>query len=373
MIFVGASRSQPAHPLSTSARQPRYIVHHKDAMRRALSLSIAFVVVYLCFDFDSTYRQQLLPLHQTNSSWHHEVDDRQSTSHSTCIAMLLTNYEADIHNALLAIRSLDDNLLSGDFVTPFLVFNEGDITPEHQSKLKSATRRKIHFPYVNFSVYPTGFYPDKEEGPSFFKRTKFGYQQMCAFWITHIWKHKALSENNCETIMRMDADSCFLDRIDQNESIPGLNSKDLVYRANRIVVEKQYIEGMWSLTNKFLTEKRLVPRHVELWNRANETFRQHGHMLSFYNNFEISRVEFFQREEVMEYQNMMTEQEPFGVYRKRWGDAVVRYLTLALFAFPHEIHMAAPTAYAHGGRKWAEGMNRGCPNILLGDIKFSTS
>lgn len=277
-----------------------------------------------------------------------------------CVALLLSSSDEDMHNVQLAIRSFDKHI-QDNLTTPFLIFQEGDMSAEQQQNLRDASTREITFPFVNLSMYPTGFEGESETNNLFRKRSKFGYQQMCRFWISRIWTHEALREINCKTVMRMDADSCFWEDMDVSDALPRLNSEEEVYRANVIRNEKGvYIEGLWDLTQQYVKDNNLVPRNTELWSRANETFQQTGSLPYVYNNFEIAKVSFFLREDVMDYQKRVAEEEPFGVFRRRWGDAVVRYLTLALFADRTEIDLNVPSSYGHGRPR---RMNRGCPGL----------
>lgn len=57
--------------------------------------------------------------------------------------------------------------------------------------------------------------------------------------------------------------------------------------------------------------------------------------LLFYNNFEVAHVPFFFRPEVRHWTAAVMDSG--GIYKYRWGDAVLRYLTLALFAEPNQI------------------------------------
>jgi hypothetical protein len=64
-----------------------------------------------------------------------------------------------------------------------------------------------------------------------------------------------------------------------------------------------------------------------------------------------------QSPEVMAWHYAVTEEEPLGVFRNRWGDAIVRFATMAIFAAPEEIEgMKRPVGYSHGP---------GCPGITL--------
>lgn len=148
-------------------------------------------------------------------------------------------------------------------------------------------------------------------------------------------------------IMRMDADSCFLNDTDVDDAMPRLRSNDEVYRANQIAYEHtRYADGLWEFTEQYAKENNLTPRNMDLWSTAKKAVK-YRRLPSFANNFEVSKVEFFTREDVMMYQIAVAEQEPFGIFRKRWGDAPIRLLTLALFASPSEIDMIVPSSYAH--------------------------
>jgi hypothetical protein len=56
---------------------------------------------------------------------------------------------------------------------------------------------------------------------------------------------------------------------------------------------------------------------------------------NYYNNFEITKVKFFQRKDVCHWVEFIDS--TYGIFKYRWGDAVLRYLTLALFAERQEV------------------------------------
>jgi len=55
------------------------------------------------------------------------------------------------------------------------------------------------------------------------------------------------------------------------------------------------------------------------------------------NNFEIMRREFFQRPSVQAFTERIVNKEPYGIYKHRWGDAALRFMSLALFSSKEEI------------------------------------
>mmetsp|Transcript_22369 Transcript_22369/g.48144 ORF Transcript_22369/g.48144 Transcript_22369/m.48144 type:complete len:335 (+) Transcript_22369:126-1130(+) len=273
-----------------------------------------------------------------------------------CVAILLANSPKDVRNSILAIKSIDDYIKDGG-TTPILIFHEGNLSNETKQRLSgSSQKREIIFPYIDFSSYPPGFDPLGEiDDLNSTERGSWGYQQVRRFWISRLWTHDAVRERNCGIIMRMDADSCFMKDVGVGDALPGLKL-DEVYRANTIQTDNpaQYVRGLMQLTRMYMEKKNLKPRNEELWEQANRLSLKMGRLPSFDTNFEVSKVSFFAREDVMDYQMAVADQQPFGVFRQRWGDAHVRFLTLALFAEPSMIDLSVPSSYSHGWR---------CPGI----------
>ena len=68
---------------------------------------------------------------------------------------------------------------------------------------------------------------------------------------------------------------------------------------------------------------------------------------TFYNNFEITSVAFMRLPEVRKWHSRVSEEPPFGVFRRRWGDAGVKFLTMAMFAEEREIVRTEVKGYEH--------------------------
>lgn len=66
----------------------------------------------------------------------------------------------------------------------------------------------------------------------------------------------------------------------------------------------------------------------------------------YYNNFEILDLNFFRRTDVREWTQAVDQS--FNIFRHRWGDAPLRYLTTALFA-KRELICHVPVHYLHSG------------------------
>lgn len=250
------------------------------------------------------------------------------------IVTLVTNLDKDIKELETALKSLA--FLEGDnpnFPTPVLVFNEGDLSAAQiHTIVESSSDRPIAFPVAQlFTDFPEG-YEDKDPvfPLSFNNRKKWGYYHMIKFWISDIWKHPALKP--FEVIMRIDSDSCFKE---PNHYLPFFAHEHLVYQSQYVGYEAErakYIKGLYEFVRAYMSKHNIVPRNPMLWQFVASAHDASESLPVFQTNLEISHKSFMQRREVAKFHKAVTEEEPFGVFRYRWGDAVVRFVTVALFA-----------------------------------------
>ena len=213
--------------------------------------------------------------------------------------------------------------------TPLIIFHEGDFLESHQSLVRSFTwRRAVSFAYVNWTQFPTGFNPETyqekwdypHKGPH-----KWGYNQMIRFWVTRIWHHPAI--RGYTALVRLDSDSC-LTKPFSGFYLPR-GSNYLSWRASYEC--GTYSNGEAEFAEKYLKDQRLEVADPVEWERRGAEV---GCVPAFYNNFEVTRVAFFQREDVAKFQLAITDTEPYGVFGWRWGDAAIRWFTLTLFSPP---------------------------------------
>jgi hypothetical protein len=252
------------------------------------------------------------------------------TATTSAIVMLLSNRQEDIDDAIFAIHSMEPYLPP---IVPMLIFNEGNLSELQTRALVNSTSRLIFFPLVNFSDFPIGFSPHNVSN-NWSKRSPWGYQQMCRFWSTKLWRHEAL--DNYTTIMRMDSDSCLVGPLPNG--LPQLPS-GVVYAANTIKRDPELVSaGIWHVTEAHVQKHNLTPKNEKLWHMAKKNWVRHRQMPVFYTNFEVNRVDFFRQENVMDFLETITEKPPYGVFHHRWGDAIVRFLTIAIFAEPYQLY-----------------------------------
>jgi len=267
------------------------------------------------------------------------------------IALLVSGRPQDVEEAQTALKSLE--FLKGDknpeHPAPVLIFNEGDLSKEEELALASSTNRPISFPRVDFTSFPEGFDPDIENVE--FKvtgRSKWGYYQMIRFWTTTIWKHAAIER--FDTVMRIDTDSCFKE---VNNYLPNFQHDDLFYHSQYVgVVPKHganYIEGMYDFVQDWMadTHQPSEPGNPLLWHYATTMWESQRTLPLFRTNFELSKKSFMQRGDVARFHEAITERQPFHVFRHRWGDAILRYLLLSVFASSSRVSTIAPTGYFH--------------------------
>lgn len=262
------------------------------------------------------------------------------------VATLLASREKDVQDLCVALTSLA--FLGGDskdFPAPILVFNEGDLSEEQVKFVVSCTERPVAFPQVDFKTFPDGF--DEKVISKMFRvegRKEWGYYQMIRFWITGIWKHPALEPFG--TVMRIDSDSCFKAT---NEYLPNFKHDNLLYYSQFVGFEdgKNYTTGLLDFAEDFMKSIGRHPGDPLMWAFIKTTWEEHQSLPLFMTNFEVSRKSFMQRPDVAKWHEALTEKEPFGIFRYRWGDAVTRFLTAAMFAQNHQVMTSYPEGYGH--------------------------
>lgn len=267
------------------------------------------------------------------------------------ICMLVSNNDKDIEDIQVALASL--NFLRGDsdLPSPVLVFNEGDLSMEQMEALVSSTRRPIAFPTIDLSTFPTGFNPEEYDtaGQPHFdvaNRKPWGYYQMIRFFVTRIWDHPSIERY--ETIMRMDSDSCFKA---PNPYLPHMMHEHIVYHSQYVGVEPEagrpYIEGLFDFTVEYMTRVNKSPGNMMLWHFIESTWSSSQTLPVFRTNLEVSKKSYMQRVDVKKWHNTLTEEEPFGLFRYRWGDAITRFIEAAVFGTDDTVLTIRHEGYYH--------------------------
>lgn len=213
-----------------------------------------------------------------------------------------------------------------------MLFHTGFPFASEIAQIMSATRRRVIFRNVDreFASFPNGFDPYTNE-PTFWKRGKWNYHHMIRFWFKLIFDIEEMK--NFDYVMRLDTDSRLIGKWANVFDL--MKVKDIVYIANDEQIEfEKVLPGTLELQTFFTdytTKKKLIPQDPS---KISAAFMKNG-IRTYYNNFELFRTTFFRQAIVQDWINAVDASH--GIYKYRWGDAILRYLTLALFAKDHQV------------------------------------
>jgi len=264
------------------------------------------------------------------------------------VVILVPDNDEDLNDLKFALRSLRSNKIVQK-ETPILIFHEDSFPVEKKWEIMKWTLNPISFHLGDFS-FPEGFSPDDESDPN--SASVWGYSLTNRFWIYSLWTHSAVRQ--FDTIMRIDTDSCFVE--------PGFDVEDLqlpairgryVYRSSGPSTGVNvWIDGLFEFAENYMEQNNITPKHPELWERTKNMWYDEGTLPVFSSNFEVNRVSFFLRHDVMMWHHDLTDSEPFGVFNEKWGDAQTRVLTMAMFggkdSDEDNVLMKTHPGYRHG-------------------------
>jgi hypothetical protein len=225
-----------------------------------------------------------------------------------------------------------DARLRDNCSSTILLFHTGFPFASDITRIMSSTRRRVILHNVDqyFASFPDGFDPYLIE-PTFWYRGKWNYHQMIRFWFKHVFEIDKLQR--FEYVMRLDTDSRLLGR--WFNVFEMMKVKQLVYLANEQQLElEKVLPGTMKLQTffvEYLNQMQLVPQDQAKVDSAftKDTIR------IYYNNFEVFQTKFFRRTDVRSWIDAIDASH--GIYKYRWGDAMLRYLTLALFAKDYQV------------------------------------
>lgn len=312
---------------------------------------------------DNKYKRRALRSNNTS-------DSKKLQYSRSAIVTLTTKSNEDINELCTAMKSLKN--LQGDRTSPILVFNEGNLNSEQMYFLSMCTDRTVAFPVVHLNgQYPPHFNPTRE-WDDFRKKFNFeplkgrdnwSYAQMIRFWTLRLWKHPAIQQ--FDTVMRMDTDSCFIkhDQIPPNlvdmshhvDILPDMESSIVYQSLESPPSYNTFVQGLFEFAMKYIKRENITPSNPQLWKQASDLWEKEKNVPLFKTNFEVARVSFFQRPDVVKWHEALSEFEPFGIWRQRWGDAHHRFLTMAIFGTPETVSILSLDInfYDHGRGKCA--------------------
>lgn len=188
---------------------------------------------------------------------------------------------------------------------------------------KSQIYKNITYNIIDVSNIFFNFpYKFNESGytPFFKKRGKWNYQHMCRFFFRDIFLHPSL--NDVDMYMRLDSES----KLNTTINLFEYMKESKVYMHNTIFNDaKRVIEKLKDFTESYVSTLK-----IEIKDKTNYNNAFNNTVLSYYNNFEICRMNFFRTKEVIQFTHLVDFS--YGQFIYRWGDAPLRFITLSLFS-----------------------------------------
>jgi len=278
---------------------------------------------------------------------------------------------ADVADVISMIQSLER---FGDCgASPLVALHEpwsGYPTGTRERVLDAARgRREVRFGFVNFSHAPPGGLVPKFDPKYVHARKGWGYLHMCRFMFAGLLSHPAFQ--GARYLLRMDSDSSFelpvpnlfrllehMPEVDYVTSGPNCDCGSIVaglrpmLRTHAAQQGQQQVPAVQLLTS----EGDYSPQ----WN--GEEHKMEECFLGYYNNFELLRLGSFRKSAA--YQKWIGAVDAAGgIYRSRWGDALLRRAGCALMGCRvlYWDDVAPRSRYCHGAIGRRERLCYGMP------------
>jgi mannosyltransferase len=149
---------------------------------------------------------------------------------------------------------------------------------------------------------------------------------MCRFWFKAILLQTS-PVAKYDFIVRFDTDSVLTEPV-PSDFIAEFIDGGFYYGFYQVLQDcPPYSDGLGGLAQSFAAKLSNAPVNALLW----ASVKAHTHCVPiFLNNFELLNVRFFRgNDEVRQWLDVVDQNG--GIYRSRWGDAPLRYITAALF------------------------------------------
>ncbi|KAL5512643.1 hypothetical protein ACEPAG_2909 [Sanghuangporus baumii] len=191
---------------------------------------------------------------------------------------------------------------------------------------------RIEFERLEWSV-PPGISHNKVDVDPVFIHAWPGFHLMSNFFATQIFEHPRLRD--VTYFMRLDTDSFVFKHLcyDLLEVFHAHN-RSYGYRS-RSSDPAWLTRGMWEYTDNFVRDHPEVEKNLEkngwTWPMNREPRKmKHEPFPTYYNNFEIVRLDAFRRPDVQDWLREI-DRDPQRIYKYRWSDAAIRYATVSMY------------------------------------------
>lgn len=218
---------------------------------------------------------------------------------------------------------------------PIIVFHEG-IKEQYFKKVSDTYSVKFELQEIQFSIpehLDKSTIPEKIIVPGIKNPFSIGYRHMCRFYAGEMYKQDILK--GTDYYLRLDNDSFFLSPVSY-DIFKYMDNNDYVYGYHEIVDDNPIVfEGLWEKSEKYSLNKAIK-----------KPFNQITYGKAYYTNFEIAKFNWFLEKDYMDYYNFIDLDG--GIYKKRWGDHVIRYIGVNMFLDDKLKHSFSDLPYKHG-------------------------
>lgn len=271
--------------------------------------------------------------------------DYPSSGRTRRASVVFLARRGDIPGFIGTLKELHQKFLQR-FPYPVTIFHE-DILGEDQQRLRNAAPIEMHFERISWCL-PTAMTPFEKNIPKYITQRPISYRHMCRFFFVKLFQHPALAQY--KFYMRLDTHSKILGPIEfdifswmeQNNKKYGFNI------VNTEVTECKY--GLDQILETFLDQAGLSTCvHAQ---PLYKDFTTKGIGLHFWNNFEVVDLAHMARPVARSFADMIDRSG--GLYLYRWGDAVLRTLSVGAFSEHSEVVYLKSVGYRHDTR-WTCG------------------
>lgn len=225
-----------------------------------------------------------------------------------CVVYLVRTSDEDVILLNKSLSLIDENLLETTNNTDVVIFHEESFN-NRKKDVTSLKNANLIFQLVEFPTPPADapeIFPHPNQYQVSIGNLGFtmGYRHMCWFFTGGLFQQPIM--DYYKYCLRLDNDSFILSKIPY-DIFELMQSKNAKYGYIEEGIQKDdpaVIEGLWEFA--------------------------HGHIsnieegLMYYTNFEICEIEWFQKG--LYYLFFKRIEHSGNIYRKRWGDAPLRYL-----------------------------------------------
>jgi alpha 1,2-mannosyltransferase len=251
------------------------------------------------------------------------------------IIYLLKKDQKEIDMLSMSLKLLKVNFLpSNDY--PIFVLHDEMIEEEIFDKLQSDVKFTTVFVDFKSDEYQKNIKPgvdDKIRVPGVDRYFDMGYRHMCRFYSYGMYE--VLELQDTDLYLRLDCDSYFTEPVDY-DIFKYMEDNDLIYGYNLITTDNPLVsKNLWEVSKDY-------SRTVDVIKTPIDGIPQYN---MYYTNFEIAKFHWFKESAYKPYFDFIDNEN--GIYKWRWGDAIIKYLGIEMFLPENKKHLFN-VPYKHG-------------------------